>query len=473
MALCWTILDGLAQTSPQTWSLQDCIDYALQNNLQLRQNALNNRVTANNLLQSRAERLPNLNASAGQSYNAGRSIDPFTNQFTTDVIRSNNFSVSMSIPVFTGFRIKNTITQNQVLLQAGEQDLAQAQNDLQLNIAGAYLNILLNRELVKNAELQRQNTDTQIERLRKLIAAGVLPEIDLYDLLAQAATNDQQIVSSRNALMLSELSLKQLLQLPAQDSINIQTPVLSDPVLGSPALPQLVYEQAETTQPNIKSADLNTEAARLGVEIAQSNRYPSISINGVAFTGYSSAQSQFFEGDGTTQSVFLPIGFLADDPSRIVLTEREIPNGEVIDFTFGRQLKEAFRQNVGVTVQIPIFNRFQVDNAVKNAKINVERAQLNAQLTRNQLRQTIEQAYADVLAAQATYAATQERIRALETSLEAIEKRLQAGTANSIDFTLAQNQLNAARTDQLRAKYETIFRQKVLDFYQGKELSLD
>lgn len=468
------LLTASAQAQTKTWDLQTCIDYALQNNLQLKRSTLAVRRNEVALKQSRMAKLPNLNGSASHNYNFGRSIDPFTNQFTTDVIRSNNFGVSSGVTVFNGFQLTNTVKQNEINVQASQQDVKQAENDLMLNIAGAYLSILLNRELVENAELQRENTQAQIERTRKLIDAGVLPEANIYDLLSQRATNDQQIVSAQNTLMLAELNLKQLLQLPASEPMAIvepELPEISERVLVPQA--DAVYETAEGNQPNVKSADLSIQSAELGVEIAQGSRYPSLSINGSAFTGYSSAQSQFFEGDGTTRNINVPIGFLASDPSQLVLTEREVPNGEIVDFGFSRQLQEAFRQNIGISLQIPIFNRYQIESAIQNAEINLDQSHLNAEIVRNQLRQTIEQAYTDVLAAQATYRSSTERVKALEQTLAVTEKQFRAGAANAVDFNLAQNQLNAARTDLLRSKYDFIFRQKILDFYQGKAITLE
>lgn len=473
LALLFSIQISTAQETRE-WDLRQCIDYALQNNLQLRQTALNIQNNEVSLMQSRMSRLPNLNASASHGYNFGRSIDPFTNQFTTDVVRSNNFGLTTSVPLFNGFQIRNTIKQNELNLQASQQDVEQAKNDLQLNIAGAYLNILLNQELLANARLQNQNTEAEIERTRKLIEAGVLPEANIYDLLSQQASNKQQITSAENSLLLAELALKQLLQLPAEDSLKIskpELPELSDQVL-IPA-PQEVYQIAEGNQPNVKSADLNIESAALAIDIAEGSRYPTVSLNGSAFTGYSSAQEQFFQGDGTFRNVTVPIGYLASDPSQLVLSEQEVPNGEIVDFDFTRQLQEAFRQNIGVSVQIPIFNRYQVEASVQNAKINLERSRLNAEIIRNQLRQTIEQAYADVRAAKATYTATEERVRALQETLAVTERRFRAGASNAVDYNLAQNQLNAAQTDLLRAKYDFIFRQKILDFYQGKEITLE
>lgn len=468
------LLAPSAYAQTKTWGLQECIDYALQNNLQLKQSALAVRRDEVALKQSRMAKLPNLNGSASHSYNFGRSIDPFTNQFTTDVIRSNNFGLSSGVTVFNGFQLSNTVKQNEINIQASQQDVKQAENDLKLNIAGAYLNILLNRELVENAELQLQNTQAQIDRTQKLIDAGVLPEANIYDLLSQRATNEQQIVSAKNTLMLAELNLKQLLQLPASEALEIVEPELPE-ISENVLVPQpgAVYETAEGNQPNVKSAELTIQSAELGVEIARGSRYPSVSINGSAFTGYSSAQDQFFQGDGTFNNVIVPIGFLASDPNELVLAEQEVPNGEIVDFDFTRQLQESFRQNIGVSVQIPIFNRYQVEAAIQNAEINLDQSRLNADIVRNQLRQTIEQAYTDVLAAQATFRSSAERVKALRQTLEVTEKQFRAGAANAVDFNLAQNQLNAARTDLLRAKYDFIFRQKILDFYQGKEITLD
>ena len=164
------------------------------------------------------------------------------------------------------------------------------------------------------------------------------------------------------------------------------------------------------------------------------------------------------------------IGYLKNDPTQIVVQPKSIPNGEITDFTYGRQLKESFRQNWGITRTIPIFNRFSVSNNIQNSRIVMERAQVNAQLVRNQLRQTIEQAYTDARAAFATYQANQKRVESLKTAKENAEKRFTAGVLNATEFNISLNNLNSAISDLSRAKYQYIFRTKVLDFYQGKEV---
>lgn len=479
--LLWMLVLGLhgvvakAQDSlPTQWSLQQCVDYALKENLQLRLSGQAIRRSEVTLMQARAQYLPNLNGSAGYNFNFGRNIDPFTNQFINQTVRSTTFGLTSNVPLFAGGQIRNGVKQAEINLEAATFDVQRAKNDLMLQVVQAYLQVVLNQEILKSAKLQIKSTEEQLSQTEKLIKAGALAEINIYDIRAQLATDEQRIVQAENSLMVSKLALRQLLQLPADAPITLDVPELAAPS----AKDQLttagaVYEVAESAMPEVRAADLNKEAADLGVDIAKGGKLPTLSLAGSAFTNYSSAQSQFFEGDGTTALVNVPIGFLQDDPSQIVVTPREVPNGEIVDFGFTRQLRESLRMQVGLSLQIPIFNRFQAEGQVQNAKINYQQAKLNAEVTRNQLRQTIEQAWTDARAAQATYSSTEKRVQALKMAYEASEKRYKAGALNAAEFNIAKNNFNAAELDLIQAKFQYLFALKVLDFYEGKEINLD
>jgi outer membrane protein len=452
------------------WTIQECIEYALNNNLQYKLSALAVNFQENTLQQAKNNRLPTLNGQASHSYNYGRSIDPFTNQFINQAVQSNVFGAQADVTLFNAFSITNTIKQAQHDLAATKYDLEKSKNDMVLGIFNAYLQILLNKELLENSKIQIKTLNEQIERTEKLVKAGAAAEAVLFDLLSQRANNELQIVNADNAVMLSKLSLKQLLMLSDGEDFDIQTPELPEIKQSVFSTPSGIYEAAESNMPEIKAADTRIHSARLGIKIASANFYPRLSMSGSIFTNYSSAQKKYFKaGEGSTL-VNREIGFLKNDPSQIVVQPVYVPNGEIVDFTYAKQLRESFRQNWGFTLTIPIFNRFSVRNAVANANLQVRRAELNAQVVRNQLRQNIEQAYTDARAALATYEANMKRLEALRLSKENAERRFGAGVMNVTDYNIALNNYNAAVIDLSRSKYQYIFRVKVLDFYEGKEI---
>lgn len=453
----------------QKWDLQKCLDYASGNNVQLKIAALPQEANQANLLQSQMQLLPNLNLGGGQGWQFGRNIDPFTNLFTNDPVRTNNFFLSTNVTVFNGFRQMNAIKQNRSILEASRYDYEQTRNDIFLNVVNAYIQIIFNQELLQVARLQLQNTQEQLDRTLKQIEAGAAAEVAKYDLLSQRANNELQITTAENNLAFAYLRLKQLLQIPLEQPFEVVIPEIPEPdESGLVQTVQSIWEVAETSQPNIKSADLNIKVAELGVDLAKGNAYPSITANAQVLSGYSSqGVIRSVIDRGTTTQV---IGFLTDDftktvsafvPDRTVNIERN---------PWGSQVDENLRQTIGINLNIPIFNRWQVRNGIANAKIQLERNKLQAVNVRNQVRQTIEQAYNDAKAASRTYASNKVRVNALTETFKVQEQRFLVGAGNSFDFAIARNNLNIAQSDLIRSKYEFIFRMKILDFYAGREL---
>ncbi|MGB0525469.1 MAG: TolC family protein, partial [Flammeovirgaceae bacterium] len=279
----------------ESWSLEKCIEYALENNLSIKTNALNIQTNQEALTLAEHARYPSLNFSASHNYSWGRSIDPFSNSPITERIQSNNFSLGGSVTVYNGSQLKNSIKQSQLNIQSSEFDLEQSKNFIVLNLANAYMNILFGIENLANAQRQVQNLDEQIERTQKLVDAGVLPKNNLLDLQSQKATNELQAVQAENALAISRLNLKQLLQLPADEELQIVIPAIPDPNTNE-VIPtsSAIYTTAESIQPQIKSADIQAESAELGIELAKANYLPSLNFQYSLNSGYSSAQQELF-----------------------------------------------------------------------------------------------------------------------------------------------------------------------------------
>jgi outer membrane protein len=469
------LLGSLPLSAQKKWTLQECIDYALDNNLQVRQNQLNIESNQAILQQSRLDRLPSLNGSFSHFYNFGRTLNPFTNQFINQQIQTNTVAISGDLVVFNGFAITNTIQQNQRNLQSSELTLEEARNNLMLGIVNSYMQVVLNQQIAQNAEKQLESTEAQIEQTRRLVSAGTLPEVNLYQLEAQAATDRLQIIQAQNTINLAELSLRQQMQLPMGEPFSLEIPSLGEgaPVFSGRNL-ETIVSTAENTQPQVKAARLNVQSALLGIDIAKARLLPTLAFGFQANTNYSSANKTL--PDLSREPIFRgldTLGYIPDVngmPTDFVVRPRFAFQER--DFGFFSQMQEAFRQGFGFSLQIPIFNRFQTRNAVQQSTIRAKQSELNEQIVKNQLRQTIEQAYLDTRAAEATYKANVERVKALKEAFRATERRYELGATNSMEYTLAKNNLATAENDLLRAKYDLIFKLKVLDFYEGKPLDL-
>lgn len=462
-----------AQEKPTggVWTLEECIKYAIKNNVTVMQTDLQIESTNNNLIQSKASRYPNVNLNASQNLNFGRSIDPFTNQFVNQRVNSNNFSLNASMNVFNGFQTQNTIKQNQVLLERNQLDSKQSRNNVALNVALGYLNILQNKELLIVAEKNIESTKIQLDRTQKLFDAGASAEIDVINVKSTLAGNELALVNAQNQLAIAKINLQQNMNIIADENFDIQTVSIESLNVNEVAeTTAQIYGIAESTQPNIKSADLSIKSSAYSIDIAKGNRLPSLTLNATLFSGYSSATTKpSFEPIFVTDTV----GFLNNDRSLPVIKEYPSVIGTKTDYGFASQVNDNFRQQFSFNLSIPIFNGWQVKNQIANATINKRNAELTALNTRNQLRQTIEQAYIDAKNAFNTYQAREKQLDALEITFNTTEKRYEAGASNVVDFNLARVNRDNARSDLVRAKYDYLFRKKVLDFYMDKPLSID
>jgi outer membrane protein len=454
------------------WSLQRCLEYAKTTNIDLKRAELNTRSSQVAVDQAQSSRLPNLNGNINGGNNFGYSINPFTNQFQSQSIQSLNAGVGSNVTLFNGFRIANNIKQSKIDLEAREQDLLQAEYDLSLNVTLAYLNILRNGEIVESARLQVANTQEQLDRTAKLVKAGSLAQADLIQLESQLATDELQLVNAQNQLEMAYLTLQQLLRLDPNESFGIEKPELADPeqnILTANAYE--IYQTAEATQPFIKSADLNVKSAGLDIEIAKAGLLPSLNASANAGTGYASGRQ-------------IPVGTQVQTFTNEV--EVSINGGEVIPaeitstqsinvfdkYALPDQMIDNIGGSVSLSLNIPIYNRGQNNANIQRAELALQNAQLTAESQRQLLEQTIQQAYVDAKSAYSSYSSTVKQVEALELTFKNTEKQFNLGVANSTEYLLATNNLNRARNDLVRNKFNYIFRTKVLDFYQGKPLGL-
>jgi outer membrane protein len=443
-------------------NLQQCIDRAWNNNLQLKQQRLSVDLAEQNLLQSKAARFPSLNASASHVYNFGRTIDIFTNDFATESVQSNNFNVSSGVNLFSGFQVQNTIRQNRLELEAGKYDLDRSYNDIALLVASAYLQILFNTELVETVNNQLEITRLQVDRTQKLVEAGTLPRGSLLTIQAQLATEELQLVNAQNQLDLSYLNLRQILFLPENVQFAIVVPEIDiEPEDDNPYSPMQVYGVAVLEQPQVKSAELRIMSAERGLAVAKGSRSPMLALRGSYGTGYSGASFQ--RTDVITGAY--PIG--ATEAGELVYA----PSFETRVKPFNEQLSDNLNRSIGLFLTIPIFNNYQVKTGIGRSQINLENARLQNQIVREQLFQTIQQAHADATASLKRYNATQKNVTALQESFRYTEQRFNVGMVNSVEYNDTKNRLAAAESELLQSKYEYVFRMKILDFYLGEPLT--
>jgi len=421
--------------------LQQCIDIAIENNLSVRRSNLQEQLAQVNLNQSRASQLPSLNVGGNYGYNWGRSIDPTTNSFITQQINFTGVSGTANMTLFNWFRITNTIKQNRMSLESSQYAVDKAENDISLNVVTFYLNVIFNRELFENAEYQLRSSQEQLERTKKLVAGGALPRTNELELISQVATNEVQLVTAQNNLDLALLSLKQAMLIPTSQDIELIIPDLTlegeaDLTISSDE----VFEAAVASMPEIQSAELQVQSALMGVKVAESGYAPALSLSGGFRSNYSDAYKQ-------------------------------LVNGSFETVAFNDQMNQNFSKSLTLNLSIPIFNNLQAKSSVENAKINLQQAEITVLEQKNLLRQTIETAYNDAFAASKTYAASSRQVEALEETFRSVENQYNLGAANFTDYQVASNNLFRAKSDLVRAKFDFIFKKKILDFYQGNSLS--
>ncbi len=466
------------QTPPQKtqWTLRECLEYAERNNLQVVGSRLDVQANEAQLAQSRAALYPSINGQGTQNFQFGRSADPFTNTFINQQIRTNNFGINASLPLFEGFQNRTLVRVRRAETEASRADVEDVTYDVLLNVTAAYLQILLSEELLAQAQAQADNSREQLTRTERLVQAGSLPDASRLELVSQRATDELGIINAENQLLLAKLNLQQILQLPFRDDFAIVRPELDEPTEGALMPAAQVYGLALQTQPQIRAADWRVKAGVLGIKAARGGYYPRLTLNGNLFTGYSSARTRRLQSPGSGgQTNFILIqtseGLLPVPSSLFESGQTGVAGIESIPF--GEQLRDNFSQVVGATLTIPILNGYQIRTNVATASINAQRAQNQAQLVRNNLRQDVEQAHADARAAAKRYGATRQQVDALRENFRVAEQQFNRGAINAVDYALVRNNLIGAESSLAEAKYDYIFKAKVLDFYEGKPLNLE
>ena len=468
---------SIAVSAQEKWDLQKCIDYALENNLSIQQSRLNIERAEIGLTQSKYSLLPNLNAQATHGYNFGQRIDPFTNQFATERVQSNNFFMSSSLDIFNGFSKVNAVKRSQADVSASEYDLKTIQNDISLQLCLAYLQILRNKENAAIAREQLTLSESQVGRTQTLVDAGQLSRGRLYDIQAQFAQEEFNLVNAENGIELAKLNLTQIMQLDPQEAANFEivTPDLSDQ--GKELLDQSamdIYIRAKQLMPQIQAAEQRRAFSEYDLKVAGGNLYPNLSLSGSVGSGYSGA-NRIIVGQGTNIGQ-VPVGEAYVQGMAIPvfsIQEQTIyTDGDYKTKGFADQLSDNFNQNIQLNLVIPIFNGLSARSNLNRAKINQLDADIRYSQISNQLRFDIEQAYADAKAAMNSFMAAQKAVFALKESFDNAQVRFDQGVINTVEFNDLKTQYTRAQSNMTNAKFDFVFRTKILDFYLGKPITL-
>lgn len=444
----------------EEWTLKQCIDYAIENNIQIKQSELQVKSSKSTLQQSQANILPDINATASEDFHFGRSIDPFTNQFTENNIESFNASINGSITLFKGLQQYNTIKQSNYSFMASLQGVEQVKNDISLMVATSYLQILFDKELLIVTNQQIELTKAQENRTKTLVDAGSLPKSKLLEIQAQLATEEYNYVNSENNLKTSYLNLSQLLELENSDSFKIATPELPEPSEQYTLTKTNDIYEKSLNLPRIKKQEYSLKSHESSLKKSKGGLSPRLSLYASFGTGYSSARSLYSQELGQP----IPIGYVGSTNEEVLS-----PGINTIEnnYPYGDQLKDNISYRIGVSLQIPIFNKLLVKNSITQSKIQVENAEYQLEVSKNELYKDIQSARNSAETALARYKASKKAVEAQDESFQYTQQRFELGLVNTVDYNTAKNQLAKTKSDMVQAKFEFYFRINILNFYQG------
>lgn len=462
------LLVSIESFSQKTWSLQECVEYAQTHSISLQQQELNIESQQINLSQSKANMLPTLNGMGSYGLNWGKSVDRFTNQFADTRTSSINLYLQTEVTVFNGFRLLNTIKKNQFELSAGKYDMDYSRDMKSMEVTTAYLQVLYAEENVKNKRESVKNSELQVDRMQKMADAGRISQGDLLTIKAQYAAEQSQLVKAESSLNMAYLTLMQLMDLPSDTTFFIQQPVIElNKGFGQLLEARMVYDFAIQNRPEIKSAEMKLNSSQTDLSIARSGYYPRLSLSAGYGSGYSGANS-IVDGNPSLKG-FLPNGDITSGGDTVY---SPIFDYNFVTKAFNDQMLDNKNYSVGINLTIPIFNNFQTINNVKQSKLAIQQAELRLEQQKNELRKSIEQAYADASSAAKAYQAADAQYKALNESYLYASQKFEAGMLNSYEYNDAKIKMESAKSDLLNAKYDYVFRVKILDFYFGRPLSL-
>ena len=411
------------------WTLRQCIDYAIEHSITVQQAENTAEQSAVDVSTAKWSRLPNLNGSASQGWSWGRTASPVDNAYTDINTASTSMGLSTSVPLFTGLQIPHQYAYAKISWMAAVEDLNKAKEDISINVASYYLQVLFNWELYKVALTQVDLSKSQYERLQAMLEVGKSAPAEVAEAKARMAQDEMNAVQANNNYKLSLLDLSQLLELPTPEGFTLDmTEAL--PEFGILTPPDAIYTEALANKPEIKAAQLRVEGSHNNIRIAQSAYYPQLSFGANLSTNYYTVGGQS-----------------SDD--------------------FGRQLKNNLNKYVGFNLSVPLFNRFSTRNRVRSARLQQQSLTLQLDNTKKVLYKEIQQAWYNAVAAESKYNSSETAVAANRTAFQLIGEKFDNGKATLLQYDEAKQNLAAAESVQLQAKYDYIFRIKILDFYKG------
>ena len=422
-------LDCLAQ---KQWTLRECAEYALSHNIGIQQKDLTRQQGEVRLSTAKNSRLPDLTGTIGETFSFGRGLT-MDNTYTNRSTNSTQFSIGTSVPLFTGFRIPNTIKLNQLNLEAAIQDLEKAKNDVEMQVAKAYVQILYDMEIADVAWRQVGIDSMQVARLEAFFNNGKASGAEVSQ---QKATHAQSILTATQAdnnLQLAILTLTQLLELPTPEGFSVVRPDVPFQALTLPN-PETIFAEALTFKPEIRAEQLRLDASEKSIKIQEAARYPQLTLNG-------GLQTNYYKTSGMQQA------------------------------NFGTQLKNNFSQYIGLNLNIPIFNRFSTRNNIRNARLERENQLLKLDNAKKTLYKEIQQVYYNAVAAHAKYESSEAARQSSADAFRLAQAKYENGKANITEFNEAKNRFLKSESDLVQARYEYLYQTTLLDFYRGKELA--
>ena len=419
----------------QQWTLRQCMDYAIEHNISIKQQDNVRRQQELSLSTSRNSRLPDLSASASENYSFGRA-QTLDGTYSNRNTNSTSFSIGTSVPLFTGFQIPNQIKLNQLNLEAATQDLEKAKNDIRMQVAQAYVQILYNMEFADVACRQLAIDSAQVKRLEAFVENGKASQAQLSQQQATLAQAQLTATQADNNLQLSVLALTQLLELPSPEGFSIVRPDNTSLLVLHSSLPSpdAVYQEALTIKPEVRAEQLRLSAADKSISIAKAALYPKLYFN-------AGLQTNYYKTNGMQAE------------------------------SFASQMKNNFAQYLGVSLSIPIFNRFATRNNVRSARIDRENRQLQFDLVRKTLYKDIQQVYYNAVAAGSKYESSKQAQQSSQDAFTLTQAKYENGKASITEFNEAKNNYLKTESDLVQARYEYLYQTALLDFYRGRDLN--
>ncbi len=422
------------QIDSTQWTLTDCIDYANQQNIDVRSSLLSIKSNEVSYSQAKSQKLPSVSGGISQNYSWQKAQDATTSSTSYNGKSNNNLQVSSSVSLFNGFKLNNKVKQAEIELEYGKFNSEAIKENVSLQILNAFLQVLYAEEQMKNAEKQVESTTEQLQLAEERLNLNIISKSDYLQVKSQLASEKLTLANAKSSYDMAKISLMQLMELPVNKDFDIVRPDL-EKELNQMREPDAsdIFRQALEIKPQIKTAELNKESALYNEKIAKADYYPSVFANAGLGTGYTSAFT---------------------------------------NMNYFDQLNNSINPSLGISMSIPIFQKNQVKNNVKQAQIGIENADLNQINIRNQLRKNIEQACADVSSAQIQFEAGKEKYEAAQESYLLAEEKFKNGLINSVDFLVIKNTSILAESDLLQSKFNLVFSYKILDFYAGIPITL-